>query len=103
MREYKEDIGGNYNRITPFIALKSAYRFSEISSLKQYVVNSESDLENEKSDESGVDAFGEIARCSKIQNLDDMREGLLQVLKENTSQVTAANQSQRSLPTSSQV
>lgn len=35
LREYKEDVGENYNRITLFIALKSAYIFSEISSLKK--------------------------------------------------------------------
>ena len=43
LSEYKEDIGKNYNRITLFIALKSAHMYDVISKLKTSCMESETE------------------------------------------------------------
>ena len=51
LSEYKEDIGKNYNRLTLFIALKSAYMYTEISKLKRSCDDSEPETIADLSDE----------------------------------------------------
>ena len=43
LSEYKEDIGKNYNRITLFIALKSAHMYAAVSKLKRSCEESETE------------------------------------------------------------
>jgi hypothetical protein len=50
LREYKEEIGKNYNRLTLFIALGSAYAYAEVSKLKACCEDSESESDNGPND-----------------------------------------------------
>lgn len=106
LKEYKEDVGKNYNRITLFVALRSAYMCNEISSLKECGVSvdsGESDLENEENRVTGKDgaplSLGASATCSKNPN-----ETECHVLENPPPNVTTINhrETKRSPATSSQ-
>jgi hypothetical protein len=50
LRDYREELGKSYNRLTLFIALSSAYAYAEVSKLKACCEDSESGSDNGSSD-----------------------------------------------------
>jgi hypothetical protein len=91
LREYKDEIGKNYNRITLFIALRSAYMYAEVSKLKMVCADSESESESD-TDNGARDVKGKVAvRSSPGSN--KKSSGDTNILEQMPLPVSASNPS----------